>query len=256
MRWLALLMLPAFGCPAPARYAEVRPGMSCERAMRVAYRSFESLGYTVTDLIPASPERAGAITGTRQEADGRTATARVVVTCDAKGAVLQPVEESLFFSNYDFSRAFGYSFKTLAQRPDVEEPRAAVGLQVGVHALSPQEAVLDLGGVATVGGAVPVRITIRNNTDRVVSVDPARVDLAAEGGSSAAPLTGPGLEAALASGPAGDRVRGALLGSGRVAPHTSVSGYLVYPLGTYREARIAIEDLETGEVEGFVTPVE
>ena len=224
--------------------------------MRVAYRTFESLGYTVTELVPANPERPGAISGTRQEPDGRTATARVVVRCDAKGAVLQPIEESLFFSNYDFSRAFGYSFKTLAQRPDIEEPRAAVGLEVGVHALSPQEAILDLGAVATVGGAVPVRITIRNNTDRVVSVDPARVTLVADGGSSAAPLSGSGLEAALASGPAGDRVRGAPLRSGRVAPHKSVSGYLVYPVGAYREARIAIEDLETGEVEGFVTPVE
>jgi len=34
------------------------------------------------------------------------------------------------------------------------------------------------------------------------------------------------------------------------------SRYLVYPPGVYREARISIEDAETGESEGFVTPVE
>jgi hypothetical protein len=255
MRWLAVLAVLALGCPPPARYTEVRPGLSCERATRVAYRTLEALGYTVSAVSVASPERAGGVTGTKTQPDGTVRTGRVVITCNARGAVLQPVEDSLL-PNFDFSRAFGYSFKTLVQRPDVEEPAAALGLQVRVHALSAQEATLDLGGVPTTGGAVPVRVTIRNNTERAVAFDPARLELVGGEGVGAAPLSGPALEAAIAPGPAGAAVRGEILGPRRVPPHTTASGYLVFPPGPYREARVTIEDVETEEGEGFVAPVE
>ena len=33
------------------------------------------------------------------------------------------------------------------------------------------------------------------------------------------------------------------------------TGFLVYPAGTYREAQVSIEDVETEETEGFATPV-
>ena len=255
MRRLAVLALLAAGCPTPAIYQEVRPGLSCERATRVTYRTLVALGYQVTEVVPATPERAGVVTGTKPGPEGSTLTGRVVITCDAEGAVVKPVEEALV-PNYDFSRGFGYSFKELVKHPDVEEPWAGRGLEVLVHALSPQEATLDLGGVATVGDAVPVRVTVRNNTARAVSIDPSRIDLVPPGGTATGPLAGEALARALAPGAAGDRVRAERLRAGRVAAHTSASGYLVYPPGTYREARISIEDVETGESEGFVTPVE
>src|SRR5262245_61783166 len=138
MRWLAAVLLLVAGCPTPPQYKEVRPGLSCERATRVAYRTLVTLGYTVTEVTVASPERAGGVTGTKTDAKGETTTGRVVITCNAQGAVLRPIEDSLV-PNYEFSRAFGYSFKTLVQRPDVEEPAAARGLQVLVHALTAQE---------------------------------------------------------------------------------------------------------------------
>jgi hypothetical protein len=251
MRRLAVLALLAAGCPTPAIYKEIRPGLSCERATRVTYRTLVALGYTVTELVPATPERAGVVSGTKPGPEGGTLTGRVVITCDAEGAVLKPVEDSVL-PNYDFSRGFGYSFKELVKHPDVEEPWAGRGLEVLVHALSPQEATLDLGGVATVAGAVLVRVTVRNNTARAVSIDPARIDLVPAGG----PLADEALARALAPGAAGNRVRAEPLRPGRVAAHTTTTGYLVYPPGTYREARIAIEDVETGESEGFVSPVE
>ena len=255
MWWLAALALLAAGCPTPAIYKEVRPGLSYERATRVTYRTLVALGYKVTEVVPATPERAGVVSGTKPGPEGSTLTGRVVITCDAEGAVVKPVEDSLV-PNYDFSRGFGYSFKELVKHPDAEEPWAGRGLEVLVHALSPQEATLDLGGVATVAGAVPVRVTVRNNTARAVSIDPARIDLVPAGASASGPLAGRELERALAPGAAGDRVRAERLRPGRVAAHTTTTGYLVYPPGTYREARIAIEDVETGESEGFVTPVE
>jgi hypothetical protein len=252
MRWVVVLAGVALGCPTPAQYTAVRPDLSCERATRVAYRTLIALGYTVTNVVVASPERAGAVTGTKAEADGTTRTGRVSITCDGKGAVLRPIEDSIV-PDYEFSRAFVYSFTTLVQQPDVAEPAAAVGLQILVHAIGPQEATLDLGGVPTTGGAVPVRVTIRNNTERAVAFDPARLELV--DGEAAAPITGPDLAAAVAPGAAGDRVRADLLGARRVAAHSTATGYLVFPPGPYREARVTIEDVETGEGEGFVIPV-
>ena len=257
MRWVAgvlVLLLP--GCPAPSQYRVERPGLTCERATRVAYRTMVALGYTVTSLVPADQVHPGDIVGTRPRPDGEgTETARVVIRCGGQGATLQPVEDTLF-PTYEFSRAFGYSFKTLVQRPDVEEPRAAVGLEVLVNALSPHEAILDLDGVPTAPGAVAVRVTVRNHTDRVVALDPSRVDLVPEDGAGVGPLAGAAFEAAFAAGAAGERVRRERLTSGRIPPRTTRTGYLVYPAGAYREARIAIEDVETGETEGFVAPVQ
>ncbi len=243
------------GCPPPSRYAVERPGLTCERATRVAHRSVIQLGYTVTDLVPARPDRAGQITVSREVADGTVETARVVIRCDGRGAVLQPYEDA-FFPTFEFSRAFGYSFKTLVQRPDEEEPSAARGLEVQVKVLTAAQAILDLDAVPTTGGVVLVRVIIRNNTDRAVALDPSHLDLVPAGGEAAAPLAGPALAAVLTPDAAGARVRAERLAPGPIKPRTTVRGYLVYPTGAYREARVAIEDVETGETEGFVTPVE
>jgi hypothetical protein len=263
MRWgprrplkllVAAAAVLASGCPAPTRYAVERPGLSCDRASRVAYRTMLELGYTVTSVVPATTVRTGEVAGKRRRPEGEE-TARVLIACDARGAVIQPVEDALF-PTYEFSRVFGYSFKALVQRPDVEEPRAELGLQVQVRAIPAHEAILDLGGDPTVGEAVPVRVTIRNRTDRVLAVDPARLDLVPAEGSATAPLAGEALAAALAPGVAGDRVRAELLVARRIPAQATVTGFLVYPPGLYREARIAIEDVETGETEGFVAPLQ
>jgi hypothetical protein len=254
-RVVAGIALVLLGCPPPAMYTVERPGLGCDRATRVAYKSVGQLGYTVTNLVPPTPGNAGTISAKRILPDGQEERVRVAITCDERGARLQPIEEALI-PTFDFSRSFGYSFKTLVQQPDEEVPRAARGLEVQVHALSSYDATLDLGGAATVGGAVPVRIIVRNNTDRAVALDPSRLELVPADGAAAAPLSGAALEAALAPGPAGDRVRGDLLRGRPVAAKTTVTAYLVYPRGIYREARVALVDVETGETEGFVTPVE
>ena len=255
MPWVLVLLLLAAGCPAPSQYREVRPGLSCDRATRVAYRTMTELGYTVTELVPATPGANGTVAGTKTRRDGTQTTGRVRVECDAEGAKLVPIEDSVV-PDYEFSRAFGYSFKSLVQQPDVEAPKAEIGLEVLVNALSPQEATLDLGGPATVGGAVPVRITIRNHTDRAVAVDPKRIDLMNATGDAKPPLAGGALDAALAPGAPGARVKKEQLAGRKVPPRTTVEGFLVYPPGTYREAQIGIEDVETGETEGFVANVQ
>jgi len=251
--YLHLLTLAA--CPPPHQYAVARSGFTCDRATRVARRTLLEIGYTVTALVPATPDHAGEITGTKTLADGTSVTGRVRIHCDEGGARLQPVEEGLA-PTYEFSRAFDYSFKSLVDMPDYEVPRAARGLEVQVHVVRPDEALLDLGASPVGPDAVLVRVTIRNNTDRAVSIDPAHLDLVPRDAPAAAPLTGPALAAAMMPGPAAERVRAERLTAQRVRPHTTVKGYLVYPRAQYREAQVSIEDVETEESEGFVTPVE
>jgi hypothetical protein len=254
VRWLVLLVALA-ACPTPAKYAVERPGLECDRANRVAHKTLVAMGYTVTELVPATAVRAGSVAGTKAGADGRLHTGRVVIDCSSRGVILRPVEDSLV-PDYEFSRAFGYSFKTLVQRPDVETPWKAVGLQVLVQRVDQFTARLDLGDVATVGGAVPMRVTVRNNTDRAVRLDVARLSLVDAAGESHEPLAGPALAAALASNAAGEKVRADLFGARPIPAGETRIGFLVYPPGQYREARVSIEDVETDESEGFVTPVQ
>jgi hypothetical protein len=98
-------------------------------------------------------------------------------------------------------------------------------------------------------------VTVRNNTDRAVALDPARLELVDAAGQGRRSLTGAALESALATGPPADRVRAELLDRRRIPARSTLQGYLVFPPAVYREARITIEDVETGEGEGFVAPV-
>jgi len=256
MRWLAFLGVMLVACPPPAQYTVERPELSCDRAVRVAHKTLGALGYTVTELVEPSVERSGAVGGTKVDAQGQAHKARVIIRCSGQGAVLQPVEEGLVPSDYEFSRTFGYSFKTLVQRPDVEQPWQNVGLQVLVQTLDPFKARLDLGDVPTVGEVVVVRVTVRNNTDRKVRLDASRLSLVDAQGNAHEPLLGGALAATLAQNSAGDRLRAEAFGPTPIAARETRVGFLVYPLARYREARVAIEDVETEETDGFVMPVE
>src|SRR5262245_21340381 len=256
MRWLLVFALFALGCPAPARYSVERPGLDCDRATRVTHKTLVAMGYTITNLVPASAARAGVVAGTKTTADGRKVAGSVVISCNASGAVMQPVEEGLVPGDYEFSRGFGYAFANLVQRPDDESPWKKTGLQVLVQAIDPYEAQLDLGGVATEGGAVPVRVTVRNATDRAVRLDASRLSLVDAGGNGTEALAGAALEAAIGTGGPGQRLRADLFGTKPIAAGQTRVGYLVYPPGAYRTARVAIEDVETEETEGFEVPME
>jgi hypothetical protein len=255
MRWVSILAAVLLGCPPPAQYAVDRPGLPCDRAARVARQTLVTLGYQITELSEPSVQQAGAVGGRKTMPDGSSRAGRVLIRCSAQGAVLQPVEEG-FAPSYEFSRAFGYSFKSLVQRPEVETPWKSTGLQVLVQALDPFEQRLDLGAVATVGDAVPVRVTVRNDTDRKVRLNVPRLSLVDTQGGSKEPLAAAALAGALAQNSAGERVRAELFAMTPIAARETRIGFVVFPAGSYREARVSIEDVETEESEGFLAPVE
>lgn len=255
MRWLAVLLVVAAGCFAPRRYAVERPGLECDRAVRVVRRTMMELGYTVTEMIEPKDRTPGLVQGSRTLKGGGVTTGRVRIVCNAGGADIQPIEDSLV-PDYEFSRGFGYSFKELVQRPDVETPVVESGVQVLVESLDKYGQRLDLGSEAVGSGNALVRLTVRNGTARAVAIDGSDLTLVAADGATREPLAAAAADAALVSGAGADRVRRELLGRLEVPPRTTAVRFVVFPPGPYREARVSVEDVETGERDGFVAPVQ
>src|SRR5262249_57150053 len=99
------------------------------------------------------------------------------------------------------SRGFDYSFTSLVQRPDVENPRVESGVQVLVQMVDMYQARLDFGGEAVSRGDVLVRLTVRNATDRAVAVGRDRLTLVTAHRTPAQALEGPALAPAGARPP-------------------------------------------------------
>ena len=254
-RTLVAVVLALAGCPAPTHYAVIRPGMRCERAVRLAYYTMVQLGYTVTELTEPVADTPGLLIGTKSGPDGQQMGGRVRIECRPDATIVQPVEDALVPSNYEFSRTFDYSFTTLAQQPEEADPHAKHGLEVSLRVLPPPEQQLDLDGVATAEGAVLARVVVRNSTDRAVRLDADDVELVRSDGNTVGPLGGAARAAALVAGPAADRVRAELLTKVTIGRGATVVRFALFPAARYREARFSITDVETGEADGIVAPV-
>lgn len=243
-------------CPAPRQYAVQRSDVECERAARVVRRTLLTLGYTVTAMVEPSAAGPGMVAGSKTLPDGTVQTGTVRIRCTPAGVEVQPVEGELVPSDYQFSRAFRYSYISLAQRPDIETPRVAAGLQVLVEVVDRFAQQLDLGSPAVADGVVLVRVTVRNDSERPVMLAPEDFVLARPDGETALPLEPAEVEARLLPGPGAERVRGELLARTTIGPRRTLTRFAVFPAGAYREARIGITDAETEETEGFFVPVQ
>jgi hypothetical protein len=254
VRWLVATLVLLAACPAPRRYAVEQAGMPCERATRFAYEVIQQTGYTVTEAVEATRSAQGRVTGTKRRADGSLDRGTVRVTCTAGGVEFQPVEGDLVPS-FEFSRKFGYSATTLAKQP-VEQPTVQSGrLEVSIERIDVPRATLDLGGWPLAGADVLIRVRVRNGTDRAVVVQPGSIALLSESGEPVNALESGARSASLGAGAPAESVRMRLLERTRVQPGTQIERFLVFPPGRYAEARVAVEDVETGESDGFQVPV-
>jgi hypothetical protein len=254
VRWLTATLILLAACPAPRRYAVEQAGMPCERATRFAYEVMQQIGYTVTEAVEATRSTSGRVTGTQRRADGSLDRGTVRITCTSGGVEFQPVEGDLVPS-FEFSRKFGYSATTLAKQP-VEQPTVQSGrMEVSMELIDVPRATLDLGGWPLVGEDVLVRVRVRNGTDRAVVVQPGSIALLDKGGEPVNALENGARSASLGAGAPAESVRMRLLERTRVPPGTQIERFLVFPPGAYPEAQVAVEDVETGESDGFQVPV-
>lgn len=254
VRWFVVTLILLAGCPAPRRYAVEQPGMPCERGTRLAFEVMQQLGYTVTEAVEATRTASGRVAGTKRRPDGTIDRGAVRVTCTTTGVTFQPVEGDLI-PTFEFSRGFGYSATALAKQPPAERPVRGGGLQVTIEALDVPRATLDLGGWPMAAEDVLVRVTVRNGTDRPVVIQGSSIGLLGPSGDSVAPLDDGALAASLGPGAAAALVRQRILVRTRIEPGTALERFLVFPPGQYGEAQVALEDVETGESDGFQVPV-
>ena len=103
MRRLARALVPLLAMIAACsatRYAVQRPGLDCQRAVRVVRRTLIEMGYTITDMVEPKGTSSGFVSGTKRTPDGKTTKGSARITCSGTGAQVQPIEDSLVRSEW------------------------------------------------------------------------------------------------------------------------------------------------------------
>lgn len=140
---------------------------------------------------------------------------------------------------------------------------ATGGLNVEMEPLRGFASILDFEADLSAAGVLPVKVVIVNGTRRAYDFDPGAIVLRRRGArDQVQPLTpttaherlnaAAGGGASLGDVPAAARaLREKALTGARLAPGSTRSGFVYYPLGDYDRARLVMVDVATGEAEGF-----
>jgi hypothetical protein len=284
LRWgriscsLATLLLVA--CIPPVRQFDLtHQVLTCEQTNRYAYRTLASMGFTVTSFDPAVVGRTGRLRGTREDR-GRTQNVTVTISCTGSDADITASEDGRWLGLLEFKRGFYLAFtataaqaeaRAAAAREEAQRPleqKHAKGLQVLLEPVPGLGAKLDFGLDLAAAGLLPVRVTVQNVTARRYKLDPADIVLLQTDGRRVPPVSlavavqavadaerrrsAAGMPAAADSAEIAGRLRARLLAGQSVPANQTVKGYLLYPAGTYTKGRIALEDEENEETEGFL----
>jgi hypothetical protein len=265
-------------CTPPVRQYELKSQkLTCAQANDYAYRTLQSMKFTITAFEPAIVGHAGTLRGTRQ--DRGTQNVTVVVTCDGGNANVSASEDGKWLGQLEFKRGFFLAFTGTAAQTAVSESVASAeakrpleqkqrkGLYVRLEPVGGLGAKLDFDLDLAAAGVLPVLVSINNATPRTYALDPDDVTLAQADGTRVHPLAvaaavqrvavGAGQQAqtgtsASNSAEITQRLEGHLLTTRSVGPNQSVKGYLYFPLGAYVKGRVSLEDTESEEAEGFV----
>jgi hypothetical protein len=222
--------------------------MSCQEANRLAYKTVNVIGYTVTSVTVATPGQAGEIVAEREGTRG----GRVIIICHSGGGASVEGQEggiaipSLVSGEnpHKFYNNFRHSFNLLRQNEKIAAERGPEkGLTVKMTKLNGVESRIELGADLPASGVLPVKVVITNNSPRPYGFDANQVFAMSAGGGRVAPSAPP----AAGQGKA-------LLGEVTIAPGQTVTGYLFYPNGNYTSARTTVVDKENDEGEGVSVP--
>lgn len=265
--------------------------ISCEEANRYVFDSVRDMKMTVTDFRAAKPGRPGYL-----KAEGKDRSGSVTITCESDGVHVDPKQHSgpalafergLFLSMTGRSGLIVDRGKIVGRREPPGSPvdtsanprggEAAVaasaasrptapasggGMQVSVEPQEGFATVLDFDADLSAAGVLPIKITIRNASDRPYDFDPEEVNVRVRGSRQRAePLGVDGAVSRLrgaASAEIGDAsaaariMKSRRLQRGRLEPGAVSSGFLYFPTGDYDRAKILMSDVRTGEAEGFL----
>lgn len=139
----------------------------------------------------------------------------------------------------------------------------AGGLTVEMELLRGFASILDFEADLGGGGVLPVKVVIVNGTRRAYDFEPGAIVLRPVGERTQVPplsadeaherltraATGGAELGDVAA--AGRMLREKALAGGRLAPGSTRTGFVYYPLGDYERGRVLMTDVATGEAEGF-----
>jgi len=273
-----VLILALAGCTPPIRQFDIkRQSLTCEQANDYAYRTLQSMGFTMTQFEPATAAHAGTLRGTRDERGTQNVT--VGIACNGTTANVDASEDGKLLGQLEFKRGFYLAFTAIAAQTAISasiarqqaqrpiEGKTGQGLHVLVEPVRGLGAKLDFDLDLAAAGVLPVRVSINNVTPRIYTLDPDDIVLAQKDGTRVHPLTVADAVQRVASAatqkPANDasapdsaevtrRFQSKLLTARSIAAGQTLQGYLFFPLGDYVKGRVTLEDQASEEAEGFV----
>jgi hypothetical protein len=269
------LILAGAACVAPIRQFDIEnQPLTCQQANEYSLRALQAMGFAITALEPASPERPGLLRGTRSGTGDQRVSVRVI--CTGRTADVDASEDGKLLGQLEFKRGFYLAFAAIVAQAEITAQAAraaaaqpaekrAAGLRVLLQPIPGLAAKLEFDVDLAAAGVLPVRVSIDNGTGRTYAFDPGAialiqqdgtrvhalaVDVAAQRVADAQRQADP--QAPSDVGAIASLLRQRLLPGRPVGAHQSTSGYLYFPLGQYVKGRVSLEDLESEETEGFV----
>jgi hypothetical protein len=275
--WTCAVVTVVAACTPPIRQFDLKyQPLTCEQANEDAYRTLQSMGFTVTAVDPARIGRVGTLHATREDR-GSTQPVTVTITCTDSRADIEASEDNRWVGLMEFKRGFYLSFtatvtqasvSAAAAREEAQRPleqKKSQGLQVGLEPLPGAGAKLEFAFDFPAAQVLPVLVTINNVTARAYTFDPSDIVLIQKDGARVHPLSIAATAQRVADaargtgdgGPAdaaevGRSLQARLLQVHSVGAEQSVKGYLFYPLAAYVKGRVSMEDQATEETEGFL----
>lgn len=277
--------------------------LSCDDANRLVYAALRDMRMEVTSFEAAKPGKPGSLTARRDESNAKLAgsvsirceAGRVDIVADQANDFLgdKEFERGVFLGvtgrgDLEVVREGRYATGEVRRREDAptagpeSAPAAASAsskrpevaprrpprvadpvLTVRVEALRGFASVLDFDVDLSAVGVLPVKVSIRNGTQRAYDFDPRAMAVSVAGERSrVAPLTLDQAYQRLSSGGDSSEIGDVVtakrimaekaLSGGRIAAGEVREGFVYFSLADYERARFSMTDVATGESEGFV----
>lgn len=288
---IAFLVIAAASCTPVSKSLEIHTDhLSCDEANRYVFGAVQDMDMQVTKFEAAKPGRPGLL-----KASGKRRSGSVTIRCEADGVHIDPKQSSgdamafergIFLSvtgrgDLEVDRGKIVGRRATANSAGSPAPASAAGAAQQATAppalvaedsssltvvVEPQHGfatVLDFDADLSAAGILPLKITVRNGSERPYDFDPDDIQLRVRGSraraeplgnaEASARLQAAGSEASIGDTASAARIMAAgRLTGGRLDPGASQTGYLYFPTGEYDRAKVTMTDVRTGEIEGFM----
>jgi hypothetical protein len=242
------------------RSSATQTGMPCSEAARVAKGALLRLGYHPEVTTAPQAGVPGQVIGRKNSGwsmanpePGDDYTATVTITCSNQGAHFEAETDEPIPASLTFKSDFASAVDRMANRRRETRPRVAerpeAGLVISIEPLRGSEAAAEFGYDLSASGITPVRVKIDNRSDRTYAFSADAVQLVTQEGARAQPLTDASTDKL--AGSLQPTVRKKRIPDATLAPKDVLTGFVYFPVSTYRRATVVLIDQETEEPEGF-----